>query len=108
MRLVGERVGRDLKAVVAELRRVLALLRKRHRRDDFVAKSDAHQVLRVSRRRKAGIWKRIVRIATAARVPAIGRVKKGSRLPSEITRPRRRLLSTMSPSTIPSTKGAAG
>src|SRR5436190_17333494 len=108
MRLVRERVRRDLQAVVAELRGVLALLRKRHRRDDFVAKGDAHQAFLVNTARTAGTWERIVMMATAASVPAIGRVKKGVRSPSERTSPRRRLLSTMSPSTIPSTNGATG
>ena len=42
------------------------------------------------------------------RVVEIGRVKKGARLPSDSTRPRRRLFSSRSPSTMPSTSGAIG
>jgi len=37
VRLVRQRIGRDLQAVVTELGRVLALFRERHRRDDFIA-----------------------------------------------------------------------
>jgi hypothetical protein len=42
VRLVGQRVRRDFQAVISELRRVLALLRERHRRDHFVAEGDSH------------------------------------------------------------------
>src|SRR5258706_2249574 len=42
VRLIGERIRRDLEPVVAELGGVLALLGKRHRGDDFVAERDAH------------------------------------------------------------------
>ena len=49
VRLVGERVGRDFQAVVAKLRRVLALPRKRQLGDDLVAERDAHQRLTACR-----------------------------------------------------------
>jgi len=44
VRLVRQRVRRDLEAVVAELGRVLALLRKRHGRDHLVTQRDSHEV----------------------------------------------------------------
>jgi hypothetical protein len=47
-----------------------------------------------------------VKIVTVAKAMQIGRVKNGSRLPSDSTRPRRRLLSSSGPSTRPRTSGA--
>ena len=47
-----------------------------------------------------------VKIVTTAKAIEIGRVKNGARLPSERTRPRRRLLSSSGPRTRPRTKGA--
>ena len=65
-------------------------------------------LLGANQRRTIGSCISSITSTSAASTALIGRVKKGSRLPSDSTSPRRSDLSTMSPSTRPSTKGATG
>ena len=125
MRLVGHRERRHFDAVIAERRGKRALPRERHVGDDFVAQGD--MCVRSSARssRSAGNARPMAAIAlrpqrgrrhvgdeclitSTASTALIGRVKNGSGRRRYSTSPRRRLLSSMSPSTRPSTNGAIG
>src|SRR6185312_9523043 len=123
-RIVRQRGRRDLERVVVERAGERALPRERHRTEHLVAEREAHHARRTGKRRRSepsappttrftvrlnrGTYISIVKIVIVASTAQIGRVKNGSRLPSDSTRPRRRLLSSRLPSSRPSTNGAIG
>ncbi len=107
---VGQREGRDLQRPVAPTRRGLALRRQRQRAQNLVAQGELHAAALCGRGRRYSAHTRqaMVTKISAATAPAMGRVKKGVRSPSERISARRRFFSSRSPSTMASTSGAMG
>jgi len=74
----------------------------------LVSRTDLRAEVRMSTNGEPTRSSKGTQITSAAKIALIGRVKNGRMSPSLSTRPRRRFLSRISPSTRPSTNGAAG